>query len=63
MDFNKLCKHIDNHNLNICIRKKGLGPILLELLLPFVIPHGFCLCMDSAYAGKSTCTTACAETI
>ena len=42
--------------------KKGYGPILLELL-PFVILNVFCLLIDSAYAGKSTCTTTFAETI
>ena len=49
--------------MNICIRiKKVRGPILLELL-PFVILDVFCLCIESAYARKSTCTTAFAETI
>ena len=30
---------------------------MLEVL-PFVILNAFCLCIHSAYAGKSTCTTA-----
>ena len=31
-------------------------------LLPFVILNGFCLCIDSAHAVKSTCTAAFDET-
>ena len=48
--------------MNICIRikKKGLGANFVKLL-PFVILNAFCLWIDSAYAGKSTCTTAFAE--
>ena len=35
----------------------------LSNFLHFVSLEGFCLCSDSAYAGKSTCTTAFVETM
>ena len=35
----------------------------LNNFLHFVSLKGFCLCSDSAYGGKSTCTTAFVETI
>ena len=47
---------------HLYFNKKGYWPVLLELL-PFIILKAFCLWIDSAYAGKSTCTTAFAETI
>ena len=56
MEIIELCKYLDIRKV-----KKGLGPIPLELL-SFVILNGFCLCIDSAYARKSTYTTAFAET-
>ena len=63
MEFHQTLQHIDIHKMNICIRMKRARGQFCQELLPFVILNAFCLCIDSAYAGKSTYTTAFAETI
>ena len=53
-------RYIEHVHEEVSCKKKNL---LAKWLLIYNLAVLYDMCIDSAYAGNSTCTTACAETI